>query len=101
MAHEVVWLRAALNDLDAIGEYIAASSPRYASIVVSRLIAASRDLSRFPLMGSPVPEWEADEFRQRIVYNYRLIYRVKGSRVEILAVLHGARQLPEEYKERA
>ena len=97
---KVVWLPAALDDLDAIATYIAADSPRYAASVVQRVKAASRDLRRFPGMGAIVPEWDDDSYRQRIIYNYRLIYRIRGKRVEILAVIHGARLLPQDLRNR-
>jgi toxin ParE1/3/4 len=70
---EVVWLSAALDDLDAIADYIAADSPRYAAVVVERFKSATRDLGRFPRMGPRVREWDDDTYRQRIIYSYRLI----------------------------
>ena len=97
---KVVWLAAALDDLDAIAEYIAADSPRFAASVVQRVKAASRDLQRFPRMGPIVPEWDDDSYRHRIIYSYRMIYRIRGKRVEILAVIHGARLLPQDLRNR-
>ena len=97
---QVVWLSAALDDLDAIAEYISADSPRYAAAVVERFKSASRDLLRFPRMGPVVPEWNDESYRQRIIYSYRLIYRIRQDRVEILAVIHGARLLPEDLRNR-
>src|SRR5258705_8039271 len=97
---EVVWLSEALDDLDAIAEYIAADSPRYAAAVVERFLSTSGDLSQFPRMGPAVPEWDDNAYRQCIVYSYRLIYRLRGDRVEILAVIHGARLLPDGLRER-
>ena len=97
---KVVWLAAALDDLDAIARYIAADSPRYAASVVQAVKAASRDLRRFRRMGPVVPEWDDDSYRQRIIYSYRMIYRIRGKRVEILAVTRGARLLPEDLRSR-
>ena len=51
-------------------------------------------------MGPAVPEWDDDAYRQRIVYGYRLIYRLRGDRVEILAVIHSARLLPDGLRDR-
>ena len=96
---QVVWLPAALDDLDGIADYIAADSPRYAAAVVERFKAASRDLARFPRIGPRVREWDDDSYRQRIIYSYRLIYRLRDDRVEILAVIHGARLLPDDLRD--
>lgn len=100
MAHQVVWLRAAVEDLEEIAAYIAQDSPRYAGIVTEKILSAARELTDFPNMGSMVPEWDDANYRQRIVYSYRLIYRVKASRVEVLTVIHGARLLPRSIRTR-
>ena len=94
MDHQVIWLRGALDDLDDIAAYIAKDSPAAASKVVEKIRDASRDLAMFPLMGPRVREWDDDNYRQRIIYSYRLIYRVSTNRITILAVWHGARLLP-------
>jgi plasmid stabilization system protein ParE len=57
MAHQIVWLGAAVDDLEEIAAYIAQDSPRYAGIVSEKLLAAARELGEFPNMGSIVPEW--------------------------------------------
>jgi len=90
---EVSWLLAALDDLDEIAAYIQRDSDKYARIVVEKIRAATRDLAKYPLMGRVVPELSLEELRERIVYSYRIFYRVRGDRVTIIAVLHGARQV--------
>lgn len=100
MAHQVDWLRAAAEELDEIASYIAQDSARYAGIVAEKILTAARELAKFPNMGGIVPEWDDDTLRQRIIYGYRLIYRVKNDRVEVLAVIHGARLLPGSVRRR-
>jgi plasmid stabilization system protein ParE len=101
MASKVIWLRAALADLEEIGNTIGANSPAYATIVVSKLYDATQDLKHFPRMGRRVPEWDDDKYRERIVYSYRVIYRiVSDERIELLGFIHGARLLPDEVRER-
>jgi plasmid stabilization system protein ParE len=43
-----------------------------------------------------VPEVGDESIRQRIVHRYRIIFRICESdgRIEVLAVIHGARLLP-------
>ncbi|HPD29984.1 MAG TPA: type II toxin-antitoxin system RelE/ParE family toxin [Phycisphaerae bacterium] len=100
MDHEVVWLKAALDDLDDIAEYVAADSPAYASVVVSKMLAQARELAGFPQLGRCVPEWNRPDVRERIVYGYRLIYRIVGDLVIILAVIHGSRRLLDNLQDR-
>lgn len=58
MAHQVVWLPAALDDLEAIAAYIAGDSPAYASAVVARVLELAREAGQFPLAGRRLPEWD-------------------------------------------
>lgn len=48
-----------------------------------------------PRSGRIVPEFENPELREVIYGNYRIVYRVIGSNedIEILAVVHGARDM--------
>lgn len=96
----VVWLEAALDDLDAIADYISQDSPAFASVVVQKALSAARDLCGSARVGRRVPEWDDDTLRQRLVYSYRLIYRIEPEKVVVLAVIHGARLLPDELKDR-
>ncbi|TWT42084.1 Plasmid stabilization system protein [Phycisphaerae bacterium RAS1] len=100
MARQVRWVSEAIDDLDAIAAYISRDSPTHAAAVVSRMIAAAAELALFPLSCRRVPEWDDDAVRQRIVYSYRLIFRIKGDVIEILAVIHGARMLPDDTRDR-
>ena len=43
-----------------------------------------------------MPEYEDEAIRELLEPPYRIIYRVREERIEILAVVHGARQLPFE-----
>ena len=100
MAHQIGWHPEAYKELDAIAQHIARDSEKYASIVVTRIVAAGDDLERFPRIGRRVPEWDDDSIRERIVGNYRLIYRIKDEKVLIIAVVHGARLLDDSISTR-
>ncbi|MDP9348649.1 MAG: type II toxin-antitoxin system RelE/ParE family toxin, partial [Gemmatimonadota bacterium] len=85
----VVWSPAALEDVEAIAAYIARDSAQYASAVVQRLRDTARSLREFPLSGRTVPEFDDASLREKLVYNYRLIYRIETEVVTIAAVVHG------------
>ncbi|CAN5119523.1 type II toxin-antitoxin system mRNA interferase toxin, RelE/StbE family [soil metagenome] len=84
----VSWSPAALDDVDAIAEYIYRDSPAYARAVVNKLLDAARNLNSFPNAGRIVPELE-EMICERFVYSYRLIYRVQGNEVVVAPVVHG------------
>ena len=93
MAYRVDWSRRALQDLEAIAEYIAADSPTYAGIVVKKIVNSTRTLKQFPRAGRKVPEFGDENIRELLVYSYRVIYRLHGEEVIIAAVIHGKRIL--------
>ena len=93
MAHRVVWSRRALQDLEAIAEYIAEDSPAYAAVVVKNIVQQTRLLSQFPRSGRKVPEFDDENIRELLAYSYRIIYRFQENEVLIAAVIPGKRML--------
>lgn len=93
MDTRVSWSPEALDDVDAIAAYIAKDSPFYASAVVKKFLGTAASLGKFPYIGPIVPEIGEQEFRERFVYSYRLIYRVAEDEVTVVAVIHGRRLL--------
>lgn len=92
----VHWTSTALDHLLSIYEYIGRNSPEYADRVVDRLTRRSEQIGAFPGSGRRVPEYDRKDVREVIEAPYRIIYRVREEQVDVLAVLHGAQQLPPE-----
>jgi addiction module RelE/StbE family toxin len=88
------WTGPAVEDLREIKDYIARDSRLYADAAVERIILACEDLPRFPKRGRIVPEVGDPNLRELIVQAYRVVYRIKPKRIQILTVLHGAREFP-------
>lgn len=93
MDYKVVWSPAALEDVESLAEYIARDSEFYARAVVDKTLDMARKLKDFPSAGRIVPELDDETIRERFVYSYRLVYRLKGNTITILAILHGKRLL--------
>jgi len=89
---KVIWAPTALNDLDAIAEYIAKDSPDRAALFVARLIDATDPLADFPEPGRLIPELDDPAWREIVVAAYRIMYRLEGDAVWISAIVHGARR---------
>lgn len=89
----VSWTIQALDDLDAICEFIARDVPRYAQVFALKIFEATDRLESFPLSGRMVPEIGKEEIREIIFGNYRIVYRVLKDEVEIITVHHGAKLL--------
>ena len=93
MAYRVAWSPRAVEDLDAIAEYIALDSTEYAHAVVKTILNTTRNFSRFPFAGRIVPEFSDEGIREWFAYSYRIIYRVEDDVVTVAAIIHGKRLL--------
>jgi toxin ParE1/3/4 len=83
----------ARDDLAGIVRHIAADNPYAARAMNDAIVAAALRLRRFPGFGRP---GHREGTRELSVpgMSYLLVYVVEPERVNIVAVLHGARDLP-------
>ena len=90
---ELEWTDLALDDLEAIRDCIGKDSPYYARRYIGRIFNAVEKLQDHPQIGRLVPEAGRDDVRELIFQGYRIIYRTKPNRVQVLTVIHGSRDL--------
>ncbi|MCE9600512.1 MAG: type II toxin-antitoxin system RelE/ParE family toxin [Spirochaetia bacterium] len=91
MGREVIWSPRSRADLQSIFDFIAKDSVRYAQHTIDRIFKIADGIPDFPLLGRIVPEFEVPTIRERIMGNYRIVYRVKDTEIQILTVHHSAR----------
>ncbi|MBL4827258.1 MAG: type II toxin-antitoxin system RelE/ParE family toxin [Spongiibacteraceae bacterium] len=91
---KVVWTARAGSRLQDILEYIAKDQPVNAEKWVDQLIERGDSLSEYPSRGRMVPEYQDPAIREVFEGDYRIIYWLLVSRVDILTVLHGSIPLP-------
>ena len=89
----VEWTPQALDDVQAIREYIARESAQYGELMAQRFFRAVARLEHFPDSGRIVPEYARPDLREVLEGMYRIVYRRLPQRVEIITVWHGARLL--------
>lgn len=92
---KVGWTLRALTDLDSARSYIAEINPSAAARVVGRIEAALQALARHLEIGRP---GRVTGTRELVVAGtpFILPYRVEAKRIELLALIHGARRWPED-----
>ena len=88
---KVIWSDHALDDIEQISQYISKDSPDRAALFVGRLIDATDSLREFAHSGREIPEVGNEAYREVIYGAYRLMYKVEGEIILILAVVHSAR----------
>lgn len=102
-AFHVEWSATARADLAAIISHIADNSIRNALSVLDGLEATAASLEAMPERGRIVPELAdvgVHGYRELLPSPWRIIYRVSGDRVHVLAVLDGRRNLEDLLLER-
>jgi plasmid stabilization system protein ParE len=85
---EIIWTEPALQDLDAIADYIALDKPEAARQLVQRVFRHVEQLAIHPESGSRPPELRKSRYRQIVEPPCRVFYRCDKRRVYIL---HGMR----------
>ena len=87
----VVWTRRALDAVDEIAEFVATDSTAAAARLVDAFVEAAGTLDTLTERGRIVPEFDDASIREIFVHDFRVIYRLKARYVEVLTVVHGAR----------
>ena len=93
MARKIIWSPHAAQSLQEICSFIERDSKWYATIFAQRIIAAIEITAEFPEMGRIVPEYKNPSLREKILGDYRIVYRLKENSIEIVIIVHGSRLL--------
>ena len=90
---KIVWSPRAVGHLVALRDYIARDSDREAAAVAARLVEAVELLETKPHLGRP---GRVMGTRELVVEGtpYVIPYRVRGDKLQLLAVFHGRRKWP-------
>lgn len=81
-------------DLLEIAEHLTGDGPIAAERVLAKLRASMGSLADMPQMGHLRPDLTSADVRFWTVYSYFIVYRPDTSPLQVVRVLHGARDLP-------
>ena len=92
---KVIWSRGAIRHLTTLREHIEKESEQTAAIVAERILRTVELLQSQPSMGRP---GRILGTRELVVPDtpYLIPYRVRGERLELIAVFHGRRRWPKK-----
>ena len=93
---QLIWTEPALSDLDAIADYIALDKPDAARAFVQRVFSHIEQLQDHPESGSVVWELPNSPCRQIVEPPCRVFYRLGGTKVFVIHVLHGEMRFREQ-----
>ncbi|MEE9293711.1 MAG: type II toxin-antitoxin system RelE/ParE family toxin [Phycisphaerae bacterium] len=83
----------AVDDLNAVEEYLSQRSPGVAGRVLAELREAMRRLAGMPGIGHLREDLADEPLRFWTVYSYLIVYRPETKPLQIIRVLHGARDV--------
>ncbi len=87
--------RRCITDVRRVFEFIANDAPFRAATFIEELIHSIDRLESFPLSGRIIPEINIPDYREVIFRNYRIMYTIRNSVIEVLRVVHSARLFDE------
>jgi addiction module RelE/StbE family toxin len=87
---EIIWSPQSIEDIEEIGNFIAADNPTRAVTFVDKLISSVERLSDYPESG-PILE-ENPVFRFIVLQAYRIVYQLRSKKILIVTVLGPGRQ---------
>ncbi|RCV86499.1 type II toxin-antitoxin system RelE/ParE family toxin [Billgrantia montanilacus] len=90
---KVIWTEPALQELDAIAEYIALDNPAAAGQLIEEVFDKVERLEDFPQSGRTPPELPDSVYRVVVVPPGRIFSREEGGRVFVLYIMREERQL--------
>ena len=92
----IIWSRRAADQLEALVEFIATGSAIEARRFARKVLQRITSLENQPELGGWVIEDETRTYRELLLGNYRIIYRIAPEAIYIVTVRHGARLLGHE-----
>ncbi len=93
----LIWTEPALNDLEAIADYIGLDKPEAARRYVQRVFHSVERLLQFPKSGRVPRELPRLSYREIVISPCRIFYRLEVEDIIIVYVMRSERELREEY----
>jgi toxin ParE1/3/4 len=101
--YTVYWTETAHNDLENIIAYISNDSIDNALHILSKIREKAETLYSLPDRGRIVPELKfhnIENYRELILYPWRIMYKIDDNKVYVLSVLDGRRNIEDILLER-
>lgn len=88
----------AKSDFREIIGYVRVRNPSAAKALRLKFYADIRRLGEFPYLGHARPDVTSQPLRFWSVFSYLIVYRPDPRPIEIIRILHGARDLPPSFR---
>jgi len=96
MALQIRWSLRAAQDLEELLDLVEEDAPEAAVRLADRFRSLILGMPEHPRLGRMVSPYSRDDLRERFVHPYRIVYRLHREAIEIVCIMHEARQLPDD-----
>ena len=96
---KVHWTDRAKQRLKRIHDHIAKDSPFVAPRVIERIVRRSIQIGDAPYSGREVPDYRDQHLRELLERPYRILYRIREDRIDVITVMHYRQLLPSDLTE--
>ena len=83
---KVVWTDKCLQRIEEISDYIELDSKKNAEQFIKEIFDKEEMLKNNPKIGKIAPDYELEEYRQIIIRNYRLVYKIDGKYLNMITI---------------
>ena len=83
---KIIWSPLAQHKFTDIADYIAQDKPGAALNCVETVLDKVENLSSFSNSGRVVPELENEQYKELIIGNYGVIYKITEKQIQILTI---------------
>ncbi|TFG63810.1 MAG: type II toxin-antitoxin system RelE/ParE family toxin [Nitrospirales bacterium] len=94
--YKIIWAESAEKDLCRILEYVARDNPTHAVKIFNTIKRKTSNLYHAPTQGRIIPELKEEgilQYRELVIPPWRVMYRIAGQSVLVLAVLDSRRNI--------
>lgn len=93
---KIIWSPLAQHKLNDIADFIAQDKPGAALNWVESVLDQVENLASFPNSGRDVPELKNEQYKELIIGNYRVVYKILEKEIHILTIRNFKQLLSEE-----
>ena len=94
--YKIIWAESAEKDLGGILAYVARDNPTHALKIFRTIKSKTSNLYHAPTRGRIIPELQEQgvlQYRELVISPWRVMYRIAGQSVLVLAILDSRRNI--------
>lgn len=93
----VIWRKKAVDELEAVYNYIKKDSPQNAIMVFNKILEVVESLTQFPFKYPVEPIINIEKVRYAVIWSYKIVYSIEKESIVVLRIFN-TKQSPKKLK---